>query len=164
MSMNDDDTPSIEVEKRNVDDRHSLEKTSSYGDAEKGNIPELLNSNKLPSFVTAGINNPHFIHDLEWTKEEEDAVKKIIDTRIFPWVLLTTFVLNMDRTNNSNAVSDKLPADLGVTIDTVNTATMLYSIIFSIFTLTGAIIAKRVGPAFCKSKYTFTGKETGIPF
>jgi hypothetical protein len=36
---------------------------------------------------------------LEWTKEEESRVVRKIDFALFPFVLLMTFVLNMDRTN-----------------------------------------------------------------
>lgn len=42
------------------------------------------------------------------------------------------FVLNLDRTNLSNAVSDNLPADLGFTIDTVNLGVAIYSVLFSV--------------------------------
>ena len=76
---------------------------------------------------------------------------RILDTRLFPWILLTTFVLNMDRTNNSNAISDNLPEDLGFSINVVNTATAIYSVLFSIFCLTGAVIAKIAGPSRCTS-------------
>ncbi|KAJ6529026.1 MFS general substrate transporter [Mycena vulgaris] len=88
-----------------------------------------------------------FVPDLEYSAEEEAAVRRILDTRLFPWVLLTTFVLNMDRTNLSNAISDNLPADLGFTINTVNTGTIIYSIIFSIFCFSGAVMSKIVNPA-----------------
>ena len=87
------------------------------------------------------------MHDLEYSKEEEAKVILILDTRLFPCILLTTFVLNMDRTNTSNAISDNLPADLGFTINTVNTATAIYSVLFSIACLSGAVIAKMPGPA-----------------
>ncbi|KAI8075346.1 major facilitator superfamily domain-containing protein [Gilbertella persicaria] len=56
-----------------------------------------------------------------------------------------TFVLNMDRTNISNAISDNLAADLGFTNDGVNTGTLVYSFIFTLFTLPSNAIVKRVG-------------------
>lgn len=40
-----------------------------------------------------------YVSDLEWTDEEEKKVLFLIDTRLMPFVLLMTFVLNMDRTN-----------------------------------------------------------------
>ncbi|KAF8651059.1 hypothetical protein AX16_004922 [Volvariella volvacea WC 439] len=85
--------------------------------------------------------------EIDYTHEEEAQVVRILDTKLFPWILLTTFVLNMDRTNNSNAISDNLASDLGFTIDTVNLASALYSVLFSIFCLSGAVVAKIVGPA-----------------
>ena len=95
-------------------------------------------------------DSPFFVPDLTYTLEEERRVIRLLDIRLFPWVLLTTFVLNMDRTNISNAVSDNLPADLGFTIDTVNTATAVYAVLFTIFCFSGAVIAKIVGPQRCK--------------
>lgn len=47
---------------------------------------------------------------------------KQLDYRFFTAILLSTFVLNVDRTNISNAISAGLPHDLGFTIDTVNSA------------------------------------------
>ncbi|THG98855.1 hypothetical protein EW145_g7359 [Phellinidium pouzarii] len=93
--------------------------------------------------------NPFFVRDLEYTKAEEVRVVRILDTRLFPWILLTTFVLNMDRTNNSNAISDNLPADLGFNINVVNTATALYSVLFSVSCFSGAVFAKIAGPSRC---------------
>lgn len=40
-----------------------------------------------------------YVPDLQWTEEEEKRVLFIIDTKLMPFVLLMTFVLNMDRTN-----------------------------------------------------------------
>jgi hypothetical protein len=78
---------------------------------------------------------PTYVKNLDYSVEEEAQVVRILDTRLFPWILLTTFVLNMDRTNHSNAISDNLPANLGFTINTVNTGTAIYAVIFSIFCL-----------------------------
>ncbi|KAH9476933.1 putative transporter [Psilocybe cubensis] len=90
--------------------------------------------------------NSFFVENLEYTPEEEKQVLRIIDRRLMPCILLTTFVLNMDRTNNSNAISDNLPFDLGFDIDVVNIATAMHSVFFAIACLTGSIIAKIVGP------------------
>ncbi|KAJ7919581.1 MFS general substrate transporter [Mycena leptocephala] len=90
---------------------------------------------------------PTYVKNLDYSVEEEAQVVRILDTRLFPWILLTTFVLNMDRTNHSNAISDNLPANLGFTINTVNTGTAIYAVIFSIFCFSGAVMAKIVGPA-----------------
>ncbi|ORX34072.1 MFS general substrate transporter [Kockovaella imperatae] len=104
-----------------------------------------------------------FIEELVYTKEEEGKVIRKLDTRLFTAVLLSTFVLNIDRTNISNAISAGLPQDLGFTINTVNTAkrvktfrqelhvadtfhSQVYAVIFTIATLFGAVVGKFVGP------------------
>jgi hypothetical protein len=55
------------------------------------------------SFTSSSIEDVHgiegYVPDLQWTKAEERKVLQIIDTRLMPFVLLMTFVLNMDRTN-----------------------------------------------------------------
>ncbi|KAF8990706.1 MFS general substrate transporter [Cyathus striatus] len=104
------------------------------------------NSNSQVATVS-DTDNPYFVEDLEYTDVEESQVIRILDKRLFTWILLTTFVLNMDRTNISNAISDNLPEDLGFNINVVNTATAIYSLLFSIFCLSGAIIAKIAGPS-----------------
>ncbi|KAL5478949.1 hypothetical protein ACEPAI_2236 [Sanghuangporus weigelae] len=111
---------------------------------------DVNDSNKVKLGYDYGFGdgeNPYYVPDLEYTAEEERKVVHILDTRLFPWILLTTFVLNMDRTNNSNAISDNLPGDLGFTIDVINTAVALNAVCFSVTCISGAIIAKIAGPA-----------------
>lgn len=40
-----------------------------------------------------------YVHDLEWTPEEERAIINKIDVRLMSFALLMSFVLHMDRTN-----------------------------------------------------------------
>ncbi|KAJ3530239.1 hypothetical protein NMY22_g8656 [Coprinellus aureogranulatus] len=89
----------------------------------------------------------HYSEDLVYTPEEEAEVVKILDRRLFPFILLTTFVLNMDRTNISNAISDGLASDLGFGMDVINGATAIYAVVFAGFCMTGAVLAKLVGPS-----------------
>ncbi|KAJ3982593.1 MFS general substrate transporter [Lentinula detonsa] len=98
---------------------------------EMGEIEDTAEINSS-LFALSDSDNPFFIPNLTYTQSEESKVIRILDTRLFPWVLLTTFVLNMDRTNLSNAVSDNLPEDLGFTTDTVNLGTAIYSVLFSL--------------------------------
>ncbi|KAI8581695.1 hypothetical protein K450DRAFT_294064 [Umbelopsis ramanniana AG] len=91
------------------------------------------------------ITNSDYSPDLQWTEEEEKKVVRKIDIRLMSWVLLMTFVLNMDRTNIANALSDGLPTDLGFNLDYVNQATLIYGIVFTVFTLPTNAIVKKVG-------------------
>ncbi|KAJ3190675.1 hypothetical protein HK101_008466 [Irineochytrium annulatum] len=91
---------------------------------------------------------------LEWTDVEEKRILWILDsliarylqTRLMPFILFSTFILNMDRTNLSNALSDNLTGDLHITIDTVNNTISIYAVVFTIATFAGAIVAKAMGP------------------
>ncbi|KAI8083301.1 major facilitator superfamily domain-containing protein [Gilbertella persicaria] len=84
--------------------------------------------------------------DLEWTEQEEKQVLNILDKHLMIFILLMTFVLNMDRTNISNAISDNLAQDLGFTNDGVNTGISVYHFVFTLFTLPSNTISKMVGP------------------
>lgn len=58
---------------------------SSLGDSESGDSTII---------ATKGYDE-----DLEWTREEEARVIRILDIRLMPLILVMSFVLNMDRTN-----------------------------------------------------------------
>ncbi|KAG2219906.1 hypothetical protein INT45_008543 [Circinella minor] len=120
------------------------EKAVSIHEVDKKGIP---NSDTFSSdySIEEAINKEGYDKDLEWTEEEENKVRRIIDIRLFPLILLGSFVLNMDRTNLSNAISDNLASDLGFTNDDVNMTIMVYAILFTIFTLPSNFISKRIG-------------------
>ncbi|KAF8824669.1 hypothetical protein HHX47_DHR8000063 [Lentinula edodes] len=133
------------------EEHDALEKVNHIGDSlnEFNSLPErsYYFGHHTQSSISVLSDNLFFIPTLTYTKSEESKVVRILDTRLFPWVLLTTFVLNMDRTNLSNAVSDNLPEDLGFTTDTVNLGTAIYSFLFSLACLGGAVACKIVHPS-----------------
>ena len=130
-----------------IDDVNSLDKASLKLVEQSQDAPGL------GAIHVPASDNPYYVSDLEFTEEEESELIRILDKRLFSWVLLTTFVLNMDRANISNAISDNLPADLGFNINVINTATMIYAILFTVITPTGAVIAKKVGPPRCEKRF-----------
>lgn len=67
-------------EKKSPDDRSSTDVASISTDE----------SEKVPV---------DYIHDLEWTPEEERVILNKIDIRLMSFALLMSFVLHMDRTN-----------------------------------------------------------------
>ncbi|KAF7731789.1 hypothetical protein EC973_008304 [Apophysomyces ossiformis] len=83
--------------------------------------------------------------DMKWTEEEEEEVRKVLDRRLLPAVLLMTFVLHMDRTNLSNAISDNFASDLGFDNDGVNVGIMIYFVLFTLGALTSNAVIKRIG-------------------
>ena len=141
---------SVNVSPKSIFTRKNKQRFSSSSKSPISALTSNSNSNVTStSDSTSTAASPYFIPSLEYTKKEEREVIRILDTRLFPWILLTTFVLNMDRTNNSNAISDNLPEDLGFDIDVVNTATAIYSVLFSVACLSGAVVAKVAGPSRC---------------
>jgi hypothetical protein len=47
-------------------------------------------TNQELSYLTTQSDNPFFIRNLQYSREEETRVIRTLDTRLFPWVLLTT--------------------------------------------------------------------------
>ncbi|KAF9045085.1 major facilitator superfamily domain-containing protein [Panaeolus papilionaceus] len=119
----------------------------ALGDTSATETTRLISHNSAQSSYGTKKPSAYYVEDLDYTPEEEGRVLSILDRRLMPCILLTTFVLNMDRTNNSNAISDNLPFDLGFDIDVVNTATALHSVFFAVACLSGAVIAKIAGPS-----------------
>ncbi|KAJ3017862.1 UNVERIFIED_CONTAM: hypothetical protein HDU68_011439 [Siphonaria sp. JEL0065] len=83
---------------------------------------------------------------LDYSEEEEARVRLLIDTRLMPWILFSTFILNIDRTNLSNAIAGHLPKTLGFSTAVINNAGSMYSVIFSAAAILGSILGKRFGP------------------
>ncbi|KAI7860293.1 major facilitator superfamily domain-containing protein [Circinella umbellata] len=114
-----------------------------------GNNHTTVPGKKKDASTFSVISSTYDVHgyepDLEWEEHEEAKVRRKIDVYLMPFLLLMAFVLNMDRTNHSNAISDHLNVDLGFSLDGVNNAILAYSILFTIFTLPSNFIAKKIG-------------------
>lgn len=81
-----------------------------------------------------------------WTYREEAAVKRKTDVRIFLWILVMFFALNIDRGNLGNAVADNLLDDLKITTNDYNNAQNMYRIGFLLSEIPSQMIGKRIGP------------------
>ncbi|KAJ3205529.1 hypothetical protein HDU83_004686 [Entophlyctis luteolus] len=87
-----------------------------------------------------------YVADLVFDEEEDAQVRRILDRRLMPWILFSTFILNMDRTNLSNAISANLNGDLGFGLDVINNANTLYAVVFTVAAFFGSIVGKQFGP------------------
>ncbi|KAJ3013771.1 UNVERIFIED_CONTAM: hypothetical protein HDU68_000559, partial [Siphonaria sp. JEL0065] len=83
---------------------------------------------------------------LDYTEDEEKRVRRLIDTRLMPWILFSTFILNIDRTNLSNAIAGGLPKTLGFDNTVINNAGSMYSVVFASAAILGSILGKYFGP------------------
>ncbi|KAI0143296.1 major facilitator superfamily domain-containing protein [Pestalotiopsis sp. NC0098] len=81
-----------------------------------------------------------------WTYREEQSVRRKIDSKIFLWVLVMFFALNIDRGNLSNAVADNLLDDIGINTNDYNNAQNMYRAGFLISEIPSQMVGKWLGP------------------
>ncbi|PLB52491.1 putative MFS transporter [Aspergillus steynii IBT 23096] len=81
-----------------------------------------------------------------WTHREETAVRRKCDIKIFLWILVMFFGLNLDRGNLGNASADNLLDDLHINTNDYNNAQNMYRIGFLISEIPSQMIGKRLGP------------------
>ncbi|RDW63681.1 MFS general substrate transporter-57 [Coleophoma cylindrospora] len=91
-------------------------------------------------------NISHFDISERWTYKEERAVRRKTDGKIFLWILVMFFALNIDRGNLGNAVADNLLDDINVTTDDYNNAQNMYRIGFLIAEIPSQMLGKKLGP------------------
>ncbi|KAH6891511.1 major facilitator superfamily domain-containing protein [Thelonectria olida] len=81
-----------------------------------------------------------------WTYREEQAVRRKTDLKIFLWILVMFFGLNIDRGNLGNAAADNLLKDLNINTNDYNNAQNMYRVGFLIAEIPSQMIGKRLGP------------------
>lgn len=81
-----------------------------------------------------------------WTFREEQAVRRKTDYKIFIWILVMFFGLNIDRGNLGNAAADNLLKDLGINTNDYNNAQNMYRVGFLIAEIPSQMIGKWLGP------------------
>lgn len=81
-----------------------------------------------------------------WTHREERAVRRKTDCKIFLWILVMFFALNIDRGNLGNAVADNLLDDIDISTNDYNNAQNMYRIGFLLSEIPSQMIGKRIGP------------------
>ncbi|KAL2850665.1 putative MFS transporter [Aspergillus pseudoustus] len=91
-------------------------------------------------------NLHRFDPDFRWTHREETAVRRKCDFKIFIWILVMFFGLNIDRGNLGNASADNLLPDLHINTNDYNNAQNMYRIGFLIAEIPSQMIGKRLGP------------------
>lgn len=94
-----------------------------------------------------GYENLHQFDPSErWTYREERSVRRKTDWRIFVWILVMFFGLNIDRGNLGNAVADNLLGDLHINTNDYNNAQNMYRVGFLIAEIPSQMIGKWLGP------------------
>ncbi|KAL2857226.1 major facilitator superfamily domain-containing protein [Aspergillus pseudoustus] len=82
----------------------------------------------------------------EWTKDEEKRLVRRLDYRICSWVCLMFFALQLDRGNISQALSDGMLDDLGLSTNQYNYGMMIFYLCFLSAEVPSQMVSKKLGP------------------
>ncbi|KAF9872030.1 hypothetical protein CkaCkLH20_10367 [Colletotrichum karsti] len=82
----------------------------------------------------------------EWSEKEEKKLVRRLDYKICSWVCLMFFALQLDRGNITQANSDNMLADLGLSTDQYNYGMTIFYLCFLCAELPSQMLSKKLGP------------------
>ncbi|CAI7591859.1 unnamed protein product [Penicillium glandicola] len=82
----------------------------------------------------------------EWTEKEEKTLVRRLDYRICSWVCLMFFALQLDRGNISQALSDGMLDDLGLSTNQYNYGMTIFYLCFLCAEVPSQMVSKKLGP------------------
>ncbi|KAH7380693.1 major facilitator superfamily domain-containing protein [Pyrenochaeta sp. MPI-SDFR-AT-0127] len=126
--------------KNDIYDVDAVATQSSIWDSE--NVEALKSLYIHPQWENWSAFDPSF----RWTWREENEVRRKVDWKIMAWVCIMFAALNIDRNNISNAVSDNMLDDLGITRVDYNLGQTISRVGFLVAELPSQLISKRIGP------------------
>ncbi|KAI5459559.1 major facilitator superfamily domain-containing protein [Mariannaea sp. PMI_226] len=134
-SSTDLDSPSVDQTSGNRNYVHG--KSTTYA-----NVDEVRYYKPVETYEGLHRWDPEF----EWTEAEEKKLVRKLDWRICSFCCLMFFSLQLDRGNISQALSDNLLNDLGLTTNDYNTGQTIFYISFLFAELPSQLISKKLGP------------------
>ncbi|QKX54289.1 uncharacterized protein TRUGW13939_01374 [Talaromyces rugulosus] len=84
--------------------------------------------------------------EASWTEAEEKKLVRKLDYKICSWVCLMFFALQLDRGNISQALSDNMLNDLGLSTNQYNYGMTIFYLCFLCAEVPSQMISKRLGP------------------
>ncbi|KAF3008722.1 hypothetical protein E8E13_009736 [Curvularia kusanoi] len=126
--------------KKDIFDLDTVATQPSIWDNE--NVEELKRLHIHPKWENWSAFDPSF----RWTWREENAIRRKVDWKIMVWACVMFAALNIDRNNISNAVSDNMLDDIGITRVDYNLGQTISRVGFLVAELPSQLISKRIGP------------------
>ncbi|KAJ0342765.1 hypothetical protein COL154_011519 [Colletotrichum chrysophilum] len=130
-------------ERLNVDDKSAASSSKQAASAEVwavGGSAELYEP--IPEYEGRHRYDPK----AEWSEKEEKKLVKKLDYRICCWVCLMFFALQLDRGNITQANSDNMLADLGLSTNQYNYGMTIFYLCFLCAELPSQMLSKKLGP------------------
>ncbi|KAH0441697.1 hypothetical protein CcaCcLH18_01957 [Colletotrichum camelliae] len=130
-------------ERLNVDDKSAASSSKQAASAEVwavGGSAELYEP--IPEYEGRHRYDPK----AEWSEKEEKKLVKKLDYRICSWVCLMFFALQLDRGNITQANSDNMLADLGLSTNQYNYGMTIFYLCFLCAELPSQMLSKKLGP------------------
>lgn len=81
-----------------------------------------------------------------WTEEEERKIVRKLDMYVLPLLVYAFFSLQLDRSNISNALTDTITTDLGMTINEITSGNQLQNAAIVVAELPSNYLLQLVGP------------------
>ncbi|VVT48688.1 uncharacterized protein SAPINGB_P001902 [Magnusiomyces paraingens] len=88
----------------------------------------------------------HFDPDFQWTPKQERKLLWKIEFRACLWACIMFIGLQLDRGNISQALSDSMLKDLGLTTNDYNTGQTIFRVCFLAAELPSQLVSKKIGP------------------
>ncbi|KEQ68636.1 putative pantothenate transporter [Aureobasidium namibiae CBS 147.97] len=87
-----------------------------------------------------------FDPEIEWTAAEEKSLVRRLDWHVCLWACVMFFALQLDRGNISQALSDNMLDDLGLTTNEYNYGQTLFKLSFMAAEVPSQLVSKKLGP------------------
>lgn len=114
--------------------------------SEKYTHSTAVRSSGLEGSDTDGTSVPEQLPDIDWSKAEEDTLVRKLDFLLMPLLISGFFVLQLDRGNIGNALTDFFLADVGITQFQFNVGQQLLSLGIVLLEIPSNLVLYRVGP------------------
>ncbi|RSH92087.1 hypothetical protein EHS25_008499 [Saitozyma podzolica] len=135
-------TPNLEAEDRRVSDEEKYQTDSQVSSPSESTVELQKRWYEPPdSYESKHRWDPA----ATWTKEEETKLRRRLDVRVAAVACLCFAALQLDRGNITNALSDNMLADVGMTTANYNTGMTIFYLCFLFAELPSQMISKKLG-------------------